>query len=102
MKMIRLITKTATARLSSFRTLEHVRFVSQTQRVFEKSDATKPSSTPVESQSQAPATDASQPAAGSQPWQKKTNHRTVSNFDKRVLVSTGKYKTIDEVPDKLA
>lgn len=96
MKMIRLLTKTATARLSSFRTLEHVRFVSQTQRVFEKSDATKPSSAPVESQSSAPPTDASQP------WQKKTHHRTLSNFDKRVLVSSGKYKTIDEVPDKVA
>lgn len=96
--MIRVFAKTTVARLSSLRTLENVRFVSQTPRILEKSDASKSSSTPVESQSPA-----SEPTAdGSQPWQKQKSLRKLTNFDKRVLVSSGKFKTLDEVPDNIA
>ncbi|XP_055321373.1 UPF0389 protein GA21628 [Sitodiplosis mosellana] len=101
--MMRLFAKTTAAQLSSLRTLENVRFVSQTPRLLEKSDASKPTTPPAESQSPTPTADAPQPAAeGSQPWQQKKSLHTVNNFDKRVLVSSGKYKTIDEVPERVA
>ncbi|XP_031616703.1 UPF0389 protein CG9231-like [Contarinia nasturtii] len=96
--MLRLFTKTALARISHPK-LENVRFLSQTKCVFEKTPA---SSTSNESQSpQTPANQAPTDAAQTQPWQKKSQYRNVTNFDKRVLVSVGKYKSLNDVPDKV-
>lgn len=98
--MLRLFTKSALTRMSSTSTLENVRFLSQTSRMYEKSSA---SSTPTESQSpQTPASQAStNTAQPAQPWEKTTKYTNVTGFDKRVLVSVGKYKSIAEVPDKV-
>lgn len=97
--MIRLYTQKLSTGVSSHRVLESVRFISQTGRILEKTPA---SQTPAESQSPTsqPPSDAAAAAAAAptHPWQKRSQTRTLSNYDKRVLVWTGKYKSIDDVP----
>lgn len=97
--MIRLCTQKLSTGVSTHRVLENVRFISQTGRMLEKSPASK---TPVESQSPTShatdATAAAAAAAPTHPWQKSSQTRTLSNYDKRILVWTGKYKSIDDVP----
>lgn len=85
--MIRLFAKRSMAGVPAIRSLEQVRFLSQTGRILEKATP----STPTESSTSQPAGDASG-------QQKK---RILSYFDKRVLISTGHYKTIDEIPDNV-
>lgn len=87
--MIRLFAKSSMVGLPAFRSLENVRFISQTGRILEKATSSTPAETP-----------ASQSASGSP--LKPTKKRALTNFDKRVLVSTGKYKTVDEVPEDVA
>lgn len=91
--MIRLCTQKLSTGVSSHRVLESVRFISQTGRILEKTPA---SQTPAESQS--PTSQPPSDAAPTHPWQKRSQTRTLSNYDKRVLVWTGKYKSIDDVP----
>lgn len=91
--MLRLIAKSATG----IRSLENVRFLSQTGRILEKASSSPPAET------KPPATQpASEPAADATGQIFKKKSHTLTNFDKRVLVSTGKFKSIDEVPDTVA
>lgn len=90
--MIRLFALRATIGFPVRQTIENVRFFSQSNRFLEKIPS------PLDTQSSVPQSTIDP----NKPWQKQSQHRTLSKFDKRVLVSVGKYKSIDEVPDKVA
>lgn len=95
--MLRLITEGLLRYATGIRSLENVRFLSRTCRILEKASSsppaeTKPSATQPPSEPSADATN--------QIFKKKSH--TLTNFDKRILVSVGKFKSIDEVPDTVA
>lgn len=78
------------------RRLINARYLSQTSRTLEKS-----SSTPPPSQAPAPAqqTPSTESSSSAQPWQKPaTASHKITNFDKRILVWSGKFKNADEIP----
>lgn len=97
MTMIRLFTQKLPTGMLATRSLQNVRFISQTGRTLEKSGESK---TPAASQSPAaqPAADAAPAQGPPQAWKKKSQTRILSSYDKRMLVWTGKYKSIDDVP----
>lgn len=93
--MLRFIAKRSTINLPA---IENIRFLSQTGRLLEKP------SPPAESEAKASESKASEatskPAADGQLFKKRSH--TLSNFDKYVLVSSGKFKSKAEVPDTVA
>lgn len=95
--MIRLFTQKLSSGMLTHRAVENVRFISQTSRILEKSPASK---TPAEipTPTSQPAAEAASGSASAAPWQKTSMQRTLSGYDKRILVWTGKFKSIDDVP----
>lgn len=93
--MIRLFTQKLSTGMLTHRAVENVRFISQTSRILEKSPASK---TPAEIPTSQPAAEAASGSASAAPWQKTSMQRTLSGYDKRILVWTGKFKSIDDVP----
>lgn len=95
--MIRLFTQKLSAGMLTHRAVENVRFISQTSRILEKSPASKtPAETPTPTSQ--PTAEAASGSASTAPWQKTSMQRTLSGYDKRILVWTGKFKSIDDVP----
>lgn len=89
--------------MMTFRRLINVRFLSQTNRILDKSSSTPPTSP---SQPQTPSTESSSTpssTSSAQPWQKaaSASHK-LSNFDKRILVWSGKYKNVNDIPSNVA
>lgn len=83
----------------TFRRLVNVRFLSQTNRALDKSSSTSP---PPSSSPQPPSTESSA-SSSAQPWQKAASpSRKLSNFDKRILVWSGKYKSVNDIPENVA
>lgn len=78
--------------ISTIRQLTNSRFFSQTMAIRNKSSLETPS-TPQE---KSPA------ATDANPWKTKTTGTTLTAFDKRVLVWSGKYKSVDDVPSQVA
>lgn len=93
--MIRLLTKSSSG-ISTFRTVANARFLSQTNRMLDKPSEPKTESKPATSDA-APAE-----AGPAQAWQKKTVTSQLTAFDRKVLVWSGKYKSVDEVPPNVA
>lgn len=95
--MIRLFTQKLSTGMLTHRAVENVRFISQTSRILEKSPAAKtPAETPTPTSQ--PAAEAASGSSSAAPWQKTSLQRTLSGYDKRILVWTGKFKSIDDVP----
>lgn len=80
------------------RRLVNVRFLSQTNRTLEKSESSTPPSPPS---SQTPSTETA--ASTAHAWQKtaQSNYKP-SNFEKRLLVWSGKYKSMNDIPERVA
>lgn len=79
------------------RRLINVRSLSLTNRTLEKSSSSSTPSSPPQTQP------TESPSSSAQPWQKATSaSRKLSNFDKRILVWSGKYKNVDEIPSTVA
>lgn len=93
--MIRLFTQKLSTGMLTHRAVENVRFISQTSRILEKSPAAK---TPAETPTSQPAAESASGSSSAAPWQKTSLQRTLSGYDKRILVWTGKFKSIDDVP----
>lgn len=93
--MIRLFTQKLSTGMLTHRAVEKVRFISQTSRILEKSPAAK---TPAETPTSQPAAESASGSSSAAPWQKTSLQRTLSGYDKRILVWTGKFKSIDDVP----
>lgn len=80
------------------RRLVNVRFLSQTnrQQIEKKSESSTPPS-------QSPSTETTSPSSSAQPWQRSTSSGyKPTNFDKRVLVWSGKYKNSNDVPETVS
>lgn len=90
--MIRLLAKNAGV-LPVCRHIANVRFLSQSAVNLDKPSSEKAPAT------EQPATTDAGPA---QAWQKKTVTSNLTAFDKRMLVWSGKYKSVDEVPPVVA
>lgn len=82
------------------RRVANVRYISQTNRILEKSS----SSTSTPPPQQPPSTESSSSSTSSaQPWQKPASAGyKLTNFDKRILVWSGKYKNVNETPSIVA
>lgn len=95
--MIRFITKTLMARMPRQSSFGSVRFLSQSNRMFDKVIAT-PNLT--QSPTSSMKTQENPDPALKRAWD--SHSMTVSNFDKRILVSVGKYKSIQDVPKEVS
>lgn len=85
------------------RRLTNVRFLSQTNRAFEKSSSSS-TAPPQPPSPQTPSTEPSTASSSSaQPWSKSSaaSHK-LTNFDKRILVWSGKYKNVNDIPTNVA
>lgn len=86
-----------------FRRLINVRFLSQTNRALEKSSSSS-TAPPQPPSPQTPSTEPSTASSSSaQPWSKSSaaSHK-LTNFDKRILVWSGKYKNVNDIPTNVA
>ncbi|XP_031617627.1 UPF0389 protein CG9231-like [Contarinia nasturtii] len=95
--MIHFITKAAMVRMPTHSSLKNVRFLTETSKTFGKVLATP---TPTTQSSSASATQPQTNPDLQKAWE--SHDITVSNWDKRVLVSVGKYKRIADVPKKVS
>lgn len=93
--MIRLFARNAVA-MPACQHLANVRFLSPTAINLDKSSS---SGSDKSAATEQPATTEAGPA---QAWQKKPTTSNLSGFDKRMLVWSGKYKSVDEVPPYVA
>lgn len=101
-KMIGLFVRNANeVPMMMIRRLTNVRFLSQTNRTLEKSSSASTPPPPPPPQTQ--PTESSSSTSSAQPWQKaaSASHK-LSNFDKRILVWSGKYKNVNEIPSNVA